>query len=708
MGEKEIKRNTRKGIFTVTQLSYTFRPRRRPKWARAASRPHSFALQALALRENKVYINGTPELQKSPLRIYLDIEGLPDENFHYLIGVLIDDGSTQEFHSFWADSKDDQACVVAQFVRHLSNYADYTIYHYGNYESKALKALKSLIPDELRQPLAEIQKRTVNVLSVVNAAIYVPAFSNTLKDIAGFLGFRWTDLGATGIDSIIWRARWEAHQDQNLETRLLRYNHEDCLALKMVTDFIRSCNRDQTSEEIAGLPAHPDVVHTTDLRLTTGHSHRFCVISFVLPELDFVNKCAYFDYQREKVFVRTNKEMRRVNSRKTAGRNGNLTPNRRIRLECKKCPSCSSRRIHEGKRNSRIIADLKFSTTGVKRWIIRYDAHWYHCDRCDEAFLPDHYPTAKGKYGHGMKSWFAYQNIIGGQEAIKIMRGVNEVFGLYVEASYRDFKPSLAEYYRDTYRGILAELLRGTLLHADETEVAISGKEQKGYVWVLANMQLVYYFYKDSRKGLFLDEMLKGFSGVLVSDFFSAYDSIPCPQQKCVIHLLRDINEDLLRNPFDQELRRIVQPFASLFRAIIETVDRFGPKRRHLHKHKAHALEFIDAVRQETYSSECAIKYQKRFDKYGERLFTFMDYDGVLWNNNNAEHAMKKFAKYRHAADGRFSEKSLGSHLGLLSVVQTCEYKDLPVLRFLLSKATELTASSMRRAERLSKVSQGM
>ena len=66
MGEKEIKRNARKGIFTVTQLSYTFRPRRRPKWARAAPRPHSFALQALALREKKIHINGTPELKNHP------------------------------------------------------------------------------------------------------------------------------------------------------------------------------------------------------------------------------------------------------------------------------------------------------------------------------------------------------------------------------------------------------------------------------------------------------------------------------------------------------------------------------------------------------------------------------------------------------------------------------------------------------------------
>jgi hypothetical protein len=115
-------------------------------------------------------------------------------------------------------------------------------------------------------------------------------------------------------------------------------------------------------------------------------------------------------------------------------------------------------------------------------------------------------------------------------------------------------------------------------------------------------------------------------------------------------------------------------------------------------------MEFLDAVCHETLSSDCAIKYQKRFEKYGVRLFTFLDYDGVPWNNNNAEHAIKKFAKYRKAADGRFSERSLGSHLVLLSLVQSCEYKNLPVLRFLLSRATALSVRSMRESERLSRI----
>ena len=35
--------------------------------------------------------------------------------------------------------------------------------------------------------------------------------------------------------------------------------------------------------------------------------------SFALPDLQFVNQCAYFDYQREKVFLRTNDAIRKGN-----------------------------------------------------------------------------------------------------------------------------------------------------------------------------------------------------------------------------------------------------------------------------------------------------------------------------------------------------------------------------------------------------------
>ncbi len=53
MSDNEIRGQNRRGIFTVTQLSYTFRPRKKSKRARDQSLPHHHALQALAIREGK-------------------------------------------------------------------------------------------------------------------------------------------------------------------------------------------------------------------------------------------------------------------------------------------------------------------------------------------------------------------------------------------------------------------------------------------------------------------------------------------------------------------------------------------------------------------------------------------------------------------------------------------------------------------------------
>jgi hypothetical protein len=66
-----------------------------------------------------------------------------------------------------------------------------------------------------------------------------------------------------------------------------------------------------------------------------------------------------------------------------------------------------------------------------------------------------------------------------------------------------------------------------------------------------------------------LQELLRVVNGVLVSDFYAAYDGIECAQQKCLIHLIRDINKELVSNPFDEEPRSISQPFGTLLQAIV-------------------------------------------------------------------------------------------------------------------------------------------
>lgn len=96
--------------------------------------------------------------------------------------------------------------------------------------------------------------------------------------------------------------------------------------------------------------------------------------------------------------------------------------------------------------------------------------------------------------------------------------------------------------------------------------------------------------------------------GVLVSDFYAAYESVRCPQQKCLIHLMRDLNDGILNNPFDQELRSICAGFTGSLKPIVETVDRRGLKTRFLRKHLTDVDRFFRFLGASEFKSEAALK----------------------------------------------------------------------------------------------------
>ena len=85
--DKERARLNKKGIFTVSQLSYTFRPRRRTKRLAAKPEKYHHSLKALAIRERKIHVVGKPNCKIEGTPIYLDVEGLPDRDYYYLVGV---------------------------------------------------------------------------------------------------------------------------------------------------------------------------------------------------------------------------------------------------------------------------------------------------------------------------------------------------------------------------------------------------------------------------------------------------------------------------------------------------------------------------------------------------------------------------------------------------------------------------------------------
>ncbi len=153
-----------------------------------------------------------------------------------------------------------------------------------------------------------------------------------------------------------------------------------------------------------------------------------------------------------------------------------------------------------------------------------------------------------------------------------------------------------------------------------------------------------------------------------------------------------DFNHDIQRNPWDEELKALASDFGRLLRTMIATVDRYGLRQRHLGKHRREVERFFRAISGQPHGSEVAEGYRTRLLKYREKLFTFLDHDGVPWNNNNAEHAIKVFAKYRALANGHFSEDGLNQYLTLLSIYLTCRYKEVGFLKFLLSQEKDIDA----------------
>jgi predicted RecB family nuclease len=69
MSQKDILKNNNKGIFTINQLSYTFRPKKKRKNTSNETHRLEYALKALALREKKTYVIEIPKLTCSKVAI---------------------------------------------------------------------------------------------------------------------------------------------------------------------------------------------------------------------------------------------------------------------------------------------------------------------------------------------------------------------------------------------------------------------------------------------------------------------------------------------------------------------------------------------------------------------------------------------------------------------------------------------------------------
>jgi hypothetical protein len=121
MTEKERAKSNEKGITTITQLSYGYRPRRRKRVKKTGSRPtpllkHDHKLKALAIKKSQIHVVGSPALSIDGTPVFIDVEGAPGRDFFYLIGLRYQRRGKAIERSLWADEPEDEPNIWRELL----------------------------------------------------------------------------------------------------------------------------------------------------------------------------------------------------------------------------------------------------------------------------------------------------------------------------------------------------------------------------------------------------------------------------------------------------------------------------------------------------------------------------------------------------------------------------------------------------------------
>jgi uncharacterized protein len=178
--------------------------------------------------------------------IFLDMEGTDEPDLEgatdavdYLIGVIVHTGGREKCHPFIAHKIEDEGKMFCDFMSFLKEHNNYVIYHWHNYEHWHMKRLAE------RHNLVEgadtsVLSHMVDLHRMATKAFAFPTYTNGLKDIASFLGFKWRHGDINALDAIAYYLKYQTDPDGYREKiqAVIDYNEDDCRATKIIKDWL--------------------------------------------------------------------------------------------------------------------------------------------------------------------------------------------------------------------------------------------------------------------------------------------------------------------------------------------------------------------------------------------------------------------------------------------------------------------------------------
>jgi len=355
------------------------------------------------------------------------------------------------------------------------------------------------------------------------------------------------------------------------------------------------------------------------------------------------------------------------------------------RADC--CPDCGSRLKRCGETRTRYTEDIP----DIQPEVTEHTIHRDWCPKCRkkvEPPVPDALPgSTLGLRVLVLSAWLHYA--LG-----NTLSQIVEVFNFHLQMKLSEgglvqMWYRLQEILFAWYEEIRQEALKSAVLHGDETGWRTNGKTN--WLWCFGNSTLTYFMIDRSRGSPALQKFfIQEFAGTLVTDFWGAYNAVICAaRQMCLAHLLRELEQtDQYKSPgkrwpaFAKKLRRLIGDAIRLWRRKEELpAETYASRRQRL---DARLAEMIDTDWQDAN----ARRLIKRLRRHQNDLFTFLDQEGVPFDNNHAERSIRPAVILRKNSYGNRSEQGADCQAVLMSVFRTLKQRGHDPIRTTIEALT--------------------
>ena len=333
----------------------------------------------------------------------------------------------------------------------------------------------------------------------------------------------------------------------------------------------------------------------------------------------------------------------------------------------------------------------------VKAHITEYQFPKVVCGHCGEATRAPLPAEIAGQFGPHLTALVAYWTVVCRLPRRLVEAMLADVLGIEISlGSTQKAWEEVSQAVEQPVRQLQEQLPREAVLNVDETGWRTNG--DKRWIWALVAQQFVFYVVASTRGAEVLVSLLGAvFRGILCSDRWVVYLTYHSGRmQLCWAHLKRNILgiADYARSPSARQFCRdalaiVARLFRLWYRFRGDLRDRRGnPQpldRRQLllksiplqKKLFALAEAHLDHADREVRNLASALFF------HCERLFTFLEEEGVEPTNNVAERALRTAVQWRKISFGNRSRNGELATARLLTVTQTCKRQQRHVLGYL-------------------------